>query len=372
MKLEFLKADRETWNTWMAQMPQAHLLQTWEWSRVKELSGWSAQFCVWRDHKMPPQAMALMLVRALPMPWKLTGLKVIYIPKGPVLDWNQPELRNRVLDDLAEMAKKSKAIFLKIDPDVCLGTGFPGSEDFSPNQPGEQVLLELKQRGWFYSAEQIQFKNTVEIDLRPGKEALLAQMKQKTRYNVRLATKKGVKVRVAGEQDLDRLYEIYAQTSLRDGFVIRDRDYYHSLWVKFIQAGMLTPLAAEYEDEILAGLMLFHFGEKCWYLHGMSLDEHREKMPNYLLQWEAIQKAIDLGCRKYDLWGAPDIFDETDSMWGVFRFKLGLGGQVVRTMGAWDLVARPFWFRLYSQVLPRWLDWMRRKGFARIRKNLSQ
>jgi lipid II:glycine glycyltransferase (peptidoglycan interpeptide bridge formation enzyme) len=371
MKLEILNVDQSTWNAWLADMPNAHLLQTWEWGSLKKISGWRSQFFVWRNEGEQPQAMAMVLVRALPAPWKLTGLKIMYIPKGPVLDWENTALRHQVLDDLANSAKQNKAIFLKIDPDICLGKGIPGSDQDWQDPLGAQILADLKKKGWAFSSEQIQFKNTVEIDLSPGKDLLLGQMKQKTRYNVRLALRKGISVRVASEQDLDRLYDIYAETSLRDGFVIRERDYYISLWRVFLHAGRLIPLMAEYEGDILAGLMLFHFGRKCWYIHGMSVDEHREKMPNYLLQWDAMQKAVELGCHHYDLWGAPDVFDEDDSMWGVFKFKQGLGGQVVRTIGAWDLPVRPFWYRLYAQVLPRWLDWMRKRGIARTRKEVE-
>ena len=97
----------------------------------------------------------------------------------------------------------------------------------------------------------------------------------------------------------------------------------------------------------------------------MSREAHREKMPNYLLQWEAMQRAKAAGCQFYDLWGAPDVFNESDSMWGVFRFKQGLGGQVVRTLGAWDYTPRPFWYKMYSEVIPRVLDVMRSRGKAR-------
>ena len=373
MKFESVNVERETWNAWLERFPQAHLLQTWEWSSLKKISGWSARFFVWRDENETeqPQAMAMILVRALPKPWQMAGLKVMYVPKGPILDWSNAALRHQVLDDLTREAQQSRAIFLKIDPDVSLGKGFPGSDDFWQDPLGEQVLAELQTRGWLYSEEQIQYKNTAEIDLRLEKDVLLAQMKQKTRYNVRLAARKGIIIREAQEADFPRLYEIYAGTSLRDRFVIRNREYYLSLWKLFLHSGMLIPLIAHYDEKILAGLMLFHFGSRCWYLHGMSVDEHREKMPNYLLQWEAIQRAKDLGCQRYDLWGAPDEFSEQDPMWGVFKFKQGLGGQVVRTMGAWDLPVRPIWFHLYSRVLPRWLDWMRRKGFARTREMLK-
>jgi lipid II:glycine glycyltransferase (peptidoglycan interpeptide bridge formation enzyme) len=96
----------------------------------------------------------------------------------------------------------------------------------------------------------------------------------------------------------------------------------------------------------------------------MSREAHREKMPNHLLQWEAICRLKACGCRQYDLWGAPDSFDESDSMWGVYRFKEGLGGTVVRTSGAWDLPTRPLLYKLYTQTLPRILNRMRRRGRA--------
>src|SRR5690606_17626789 len=134
------------------------------------------------------------------------------------------------------------------------------------------------------------------------------RMKQKTRYNLRLAERKGVQVRLGSVDDVDLLYSMYAQTSIRDHFVIREAGYYRSLWSSFIQAGMAEPLIAEVEGVPAAALILFRFGHKAWYLYGMSLDLHREKMPNYLLQWEAVRRSKAAGCTVYDLWGAPDEF----------------------------------------------------------------
>jgi lipid II:glycine glycyltransferase (peptidoglycan interpeptide bridge formation enzyme) len=118
----------------------------------------------------------------------------------------------------------------------------------------------------------------------------------------------------------------------------------------------------------VAGVVIFRFAGRAWYMQGMSGLAHREKMPNYLLQWEAIHRAKAAGCRIYDLWGAPDEFSEHDSMWGVYRFKEGLGGQVVRHIGAWDLPVQPLAYKIYTQTLPRLLDVMRRKGKQRTRR----
>jgi lipid II:glycine glycyltransferase (peptidoglycan interpeptide bridge formation enzyme) len=196
-------------------------------------------------------------------------------------------------------------------------------------------------------------------------------MKQKTRYNVRLAGRKGVKVRRGGMEDLPSVYDMYAATSVRDGFVIRGQDYYKAAWGNFLQAKMADLLIAEVDEEPVAGLFLYYFARKAWYLYGMSHTLHREKMPSSLLQWEAIKCAKDKGCTVYDLWGAPDVFDSSDPMWGVYRFKEGLGGQVVRHIGAWDLPIRPLYYRLYAQFMPKILNVLRMRGKSITRQDFA-
>jgi lipid II:glycine glycyltransferase (peptidoglycan interpeptide bridge formation enzyme) len=164
---------------------------------------------------------------------------------------------------------------------------------------------------------------------------------------------------------------MYAETSIRDGFVIRDQRYYHVVWEKFIRSGLAQALIAEVDHEPVAGLILFVFAKKAWYLYGMSRQAHREKMPNYLLQWEAICAAKAQGCEIYDLWGAPDEFDERDPMWGVYRFKEGLGGKVVRHIGAWDLPVRPISYKISLQILPKILAVLRQRGIDRTRQQVN-
>jgi lipid II:glycine glycyltransferase (peptidoglycan interpeptide bridge formation enzyme) len=121
----------------------------------------------------------------------------------------------------------------------------------------------------------------------------------------------------------------------------------------------------------LAAIFIFMFGDRAYYLYGMSRDEHRELMPAYLLQWEAIRRAKEAGCTVYDLWGAPEEFNEMDDLWGVYRFKEGLGGRVVRTLGAWDYAPNSLWYGLYAKVMPKVLDVMRFRGRARTREALG-
>lgn len=358
--------DPKDWNNLIASFPGAHILQTWEWGQAKAHYGWMPSTRIWRDSQGQIRAAALILerdfsLRGLRFPWK-----VMYIPKGPLLlDWTDRSLRKQVLDDLGRLGWQRGAIFVKIDPDVRLGSGVPGTGEAIEDPVGQEVFSDLKRAGWRFSPEQVQFRNTVLIDLKAEPEALLAGMKQKIRYNIRLAERKGVFVRSGTEADLGLLYRMYAETSARDGFVIREEAYYRLVWETFMRAGVAEPLVAEVVGEPVAALIVFRFAGKAWYLYGMSRQAHRDKMPNHLLQWEAMLRARAAGCTIYDLWGAPDTFDGSDPLWGVYRFKEGFGGQVVRHIGAWDLPIRPFVFRLYNEVMPRVLAWMRRRGLAR-------
>ncbi len=207
--------------------------------------------------------------------------------------------------------------------------------------------------------------------MQEDEEALLARMKAKTRYNIRLAERRGVTVRVGGVEDIDLLYRMYAHTSVRDDFLIRSKDYYTLVWRTFFEAGLAEPLIAEVEGEPVGAVVIFTFGKQSWYIYGMSLDEHREKMFTYRLQWEAMLRAKVKGCTLYDLWGAPDEFDESDPMWGVYRFKDGFGGTVLRTLGAWDYPVRPFIYWLYNRILPKILNWMRRRGKSETKQGLD-
>jgi lipid II:glycine glycyltransferase (peptidoglycan interpeptide bridge formation enzyme) len=361
-------AGEPSWNELVAGLPGAHLLQTREWGLVKTVNGWSPETWAWRDEHGGVVAATLTLQRRLSNRSLLKNWSVLYAPKGPLLSWSDIALRRQALGDLANLARRKGAIFVKIDPDVVVGTGSPGDLEFRDAEVGAGVLQDLQATGWRFSPQQVQFRNTVQIDLSPDLDQLLAKMKQKTRYNIRLAERKGVTVRVANLTDMSMLYQMYVETAARDNFVIRDRAYYQSLWSTMMEAGLAEPLIAEVEGEPVAGVVIFRFARTAWYMQGMSRPAHREKMPNYLLQWQAIQRAKASGCAVYDLWGAPDEFTESDPLWGVYRFKEGLGGQVVRHIGAWDLPVRPTSYQLYTRILPQLLELMRRRGKARTRR----
>jgi len=343
-------ADPREWNDALLRLPNPHILQAWEWGAFKERQGWQAIHYLWETGDAPRAAALALLRRPDRLP-----LGVMYVPKGPILPWDDASLFQNVLADLETAACHAGAVFLKIDPDV------------EETPEGETVTTILGARGWQPSAEQVQFRNTLLLDLTLPPDDLLARMKPKWRYNIRLAQRKGVTVRPGTVEDLPLLYRMYQETSVRDRFVIRPEEYYRDAWGSFIEAGLAQPLIAEIGDEPVAMVILFRFGRRAWYMYGASRSVYREYMPNHLLQWEAIRWAQAQGCTVYDLWGAPERPDESDPMWGVYRFKAGFGARPVRYIGAWDFPVHRTLYNLYTVLTPRVLALMRWRYWRRIR-----
>ena len=350
------------WNENLSCLPEPHLLQTEEWAFIKTQYGWRNIQKSWVDVNGKTVAMANILFKNIKFGPLRFKYNLMYIPRGPILDWTNKDLRQRVLKDIILIAKENKSFLLKIDPEVIIGKGVPETNNDIPYANGINVLNELKNQGWHYSQDQIQFKNTVWLDIVPSEDELLANMKQKTRYNIRLSRKKGVTILEGKPSDFGMLANMYAQTAIRDKFTIRSEKYYLKVWTHFYTQGKLTPLIAYFENKPIAALMLFHFAGKSWYIHGMSRSIHRNKMASYLLQWEAIKVAKNKGCDRYDLWGAPFTLNESDPMWGVYRFKQGFSGETIRTIGAWDFPINHLLHFLYIKVMPSVLNLMRKIG----------
>jgi len=351
--------NQEQWNAALAHLPAAHVLQTWEWGAFKSRYGWQPARYLWLEDDRPCAAASVLSRRMSRWP-----SAVMYVPRGPVLDYEKPALLDQVLAHLEAIARQGRALFVKIDPAVRAGT-----------TEGKAVVETLRRRGWCGSREQIQFRNTILLDLTRSPDELLAAMKSKWRYNTRLAVRKGVTVRLGTSADLPLLYQMYAETAVRDGFVVRPEEYYRDAWSAFIEAGLAQPLIAEVEGEPVAMVLIFLFPSallragpsallragagQAWYMYGASRAVHRDKMPNHLLQWEAVHWAREQGCVVYDMWGAPDVLDESDPLWGVYRFKQGFGGEFVNHIGAWDFPVSRTGYRLYTLVMPRVLAAMR-------------
>ena len=347
--------DPSTWRATLEQLPNPHLLQSWEWGQLKEQTDWHAERYIVEQKRKP--------VAAFQFLWRqLSGsmpVRVAYVPKGPVVDWRDEKVVGATLEHIEQLAQRRGCIFVKIDPDV--------RED---RTEGPRVLHTLHRREWCFSPEQIQFKNTAYTDLSGGEEAVLAAMKSKWRYNIRLAGRRGLSVRNCGMGELSTFYDLYAETGARDGFLIRPFDYYEPIWRSYLNAQQDEPnpaggalLLAEHADDHLpvAGLFLMRYGDRSWYFYGASSERHRRDMPNYLLQFEAMRWAMEQGCTCYDWWGAPtDLEDEEDSMQGVWRFKQGFGAEFAPHIGAWDFPIKDTLYATYTRAIPAALGVMRR------------
>lgn len=347
--------NRDQWHDLLRPLPHAHILQTWDWGELKRrTTGWTPErFAYQRDGQTV--AAAQVLTR------RVGPLRVLYVPRGPALDYADADILAAVLDHLQGLARRRFAIWLKIDPELPAASGVPGEDDDTPQPTGQATLQTLQGRGWRQGNE-VQFRNTVTVDLTPPADDILMAMRGSTRRKVRTAYKKDVTIRAGTLADIPALYELTRITGERDDFLTRPLDYYRDAWGTFMEAGMAHALLAEYEGLPLAHVVLLHFGQTCWYTYGASSNEERQRMPNYALQWEAMQWAQAQGYTTYDFRGAPEVFDESDRMWGVWEFKRGFGGTVQRFIGAWDYAPYPALYWAYERLMPRVLALMRRRG----------
>jgi lipid II:glycine glycyltransferase (peptidoglycan interpeptide bridge formation enzyme) len=249
------------------------------------------------------------------------------------------------LTEVDQVCRKKRAVFLKIEPD---------------SWKTEDAPITNYQLPITISPHNIQPPRTIIVSLDGTEDEILGRMKQKCRYNVRLAEKKEVTVR--SWDDLDGFHRLMEVTGGRDGFGVHSLAYYCRAYELFYPAGLADILVAEYAGRPLAALMVFALGERAYYLYGASTDEQRNRMPTYLLQWRAMQWARQRGCTEYDLWGVPDADEATlesqfetrsDGLWGVYRFKRGFGGQVRRAAQALDRVYLPPLYWAYLKFMAK-------------------
>jgi lipid II:glycine glycyltransferase (peptidoglycan interpeptide bridge formation enzyme) len=330
----------EQWNDFVASQPHSHILQTFAWGELKSRFGWSADRIA-VAHTDRIAAGALVLFRSLPL--RLGTLA--YIPKGPLLNFEDDDTTSELLQGLDRLLKRRRSILLKIEPD----------------RPDEAAFIDqLAKLGFRPSPQTIQPPRTLVIDVARSDAEILAAMHQKTRYNIRLAAKKDVIVREAQASDLPAFNALMQTTGERDGFAVHAADYYEAAFDLFVPAGQAKLFVATYQAQIIAGIFVFVQGDRAWYFYGASGEAERQRMPNYALQWAGIQWARSLGCKVYDLWGVPDEDEATleahylerhDDLWGVYRFKRGFGGKSIRFAGAFDRVYDPLLYRAYELYL---------------------
>jgi peptidoglycan pentaglycine glycine transferase (the first glycine) len=333
---------RNEWDQFVLNV-EGHLLQSWAWGEFKARFGWEVErLAVWDEGGEQLKGAAQILIRSLPLG------SLAYVPKGPVAEPGDVQTWTRLLQMLHDFGQERGVTFLKIEPD------WEGDHPLSP------LFIE---EGFRASDRAIQPATTIVVSLEGEEDQILAQMKSKTRYNVRLAERKGVTVREGDEEDVSWFYELMEETRDRDAFGIHEEEYYLEAWQAFAPEGHARLFLAYYDDEPLGGLMVFAFGSRAYYLYGASSDRHRNLMPNHLLQWRAMLWARERGCTSYDLWGIPDEAGEGDEdmeevlkrggLWGVYRFKRGFGGRVVRHSLSYNYVYSRLLYWLGMRVYPR-------------------
>ena len=331
----------EQWDRFVQASAGAHVLQTGPWGHLKTHFGWDAQR-IGLVEGGGLAAGALVLYRRL-----VGGLaRLAYVPRGPVVDWADRRLTSALLAALAQQARARGAMVLTVEPDLLDGADsreLLASLDLVPSPLGS-----------------VQPQRTIVVDIGGDEENILAAMKSKTRYNIRLANRKGVTVRPGTEADLPAFSRLMTETAARDSFGVHLAQYYERAFQLFSPRGWVGLVLAEVGEEPVAAPMAFALGPRAWYFYGASSNAHREKMPNYLLQWEAIRWARSRGCVEYDMWGVPDeeledleagFTSRSDGLWGVYRFKRGFGGRLVRSVGAWDLPLRTISYRSYTAAV---------------------
>ena len=306
--------------------PKGNFAQSFLWGKQKPMWRWQAVAVRGTDGKI--RGTLALMTRPVPV----IGRTLMYGCRGPVCDLDDRETLSQLIEGARALARENRAYVIKIDPDVpSSNTQFAG------------LLHELgfrgKEGGKNFEAIQPRYVFRLNVEGKTEDE-LLAGFHQKWRYNIRLAERRGVTVRICGKEMVPAFSELMLTTGVRDGFVTRKPAYFEAmldnlgghcrLYMAFDPAG--TPIA---------GTLAIHYGDKVWYLYGASSNEHRNLMPNYLLQWRMIQWAVETGCRVYDFRGVSGDVSEDNPLYGLYRFKQGFGGEFTEFIGELDLVLSP-------------------------------
>ena len=306
--------------------PKGNFAQSYLWGKQKPMWQWDAIAVRGEDGAI--RGSLAVMTRKVPG----IGRTLMYGCRGPVCDLDDRETFSQLLDGAKALAKKYKSYVIKIDPDVpSSNTAFSSmlqSFGFRAKEGGENF-------------EEIQPRYVFRLNVE-GKteEELLANFHQKWRYNIRLAERKGVTVRVCGKEMVPAFSDLMLTTGVRDGFVTRKPEYFAAMLDNLGEHARLY-MAFDPNDTPIAGTLAIHYGDKVWYLYGASSNEHRNLMPNYLLQWRMMQWAVETNCRIYDFRGVSGDVSEDNPLYGLFRFKQGFGGDFTEFVGEMDLVLSP-------------------------------
>ncbi|MCK4919289.1 MAG: peptidoglycan bridge formation glycyltransferase FemA/FemB family protein [Candidatus Pacebacteria bacterium] len=348
--IEIGENQKEDWNKFIAFNNSESFLQSWQWGEFQKVIGRKI-FRIGVKDEDKLVAVALLVKHNLPF-----GKSYLYCPRGPVINITIVNSQiSSVYDflfvEIKKIVRKEKSIFLRIDPPI---------EKNNESGTVNQKYIKKFQK----SFSEIQPKDTLILNLEKSEEELLKEMKQKTRYNIRLAKKRGVQIRsyksgVTNQEEFQEKFEFFweltKETSERNKIVSHNKDYYQKM-LENLNCENETSLSAklylaEYEEKIIAVNIVLCFGDLTIYLHGASSNEYRNLMAPYLLQWKQIQDAKNAGYKKYDFWGIT-IDGEKETWRGITKFKKGFRGEEKSYIGAYDLAIDKFGYNIY-QVLKK-------------------
>ena len=308
--------------------------QSLEWAKVKE-DNWKPEVILAEDKDNKIIGSLCVWVRKMP----IFG-NIMYASRGPVCDIHDKEVLKQLTDGAKELAKKHKAIVLRIEPDVL-------KEDQEFREIVSSLGYKIKDDAKDFKDE-IQPRFVFRLDIKDKTEdEIFAGFHQKTRYNVRLATRKGVTVKEGTREDLKKFHEIMVETGKRDDFIIRPLSYFEKMYDCMAPEHMKL-LMAYYEDEPISGVIPIFYGNKTWYLYGASSNKHRNLMPNYLLQWEMIKMALERKDEVYDFRGVSGVVDKNHPQYGLYRFKKGFGATFTEFIGEIYIPYKPLKYKLYK------------------------
>ncbi|MDP3998735.1 MAG: peptidoglycan bridge formation glycyltransferase FemA/FemB family protein [bacterium] len=313
----------------------AHVLQSWEWGQFREKTGVKViRPGLFNSSTGSKQAKLIEAYQLTIHPIPHTPYTIGYLPRGP-----QPD--PKMFEVLEDIGRKEKTIFFKLEPNITTDQG-----------------LKTKDQRLVLSPRPLFTRYTFQIDLRRSEDELMAQMKEKTRYNVRLAQKAGVVIK---EDNSPEAFETYLrltrETTQRQKFYAHDEGYHRLMWETLQPAGIAHLLIASYHAPqvtsyvTLVAWILFTFNNVLYYPYGASSREHREIMASNSMMWEAIKFGKKSGCRTFDLWGAlgPNP-NPKDPWYGFHRFKEGYGGKPVEFVGTYDFVLNRPLYKIYNIV----------------------
>ena len=327
--MEFLNINNPTaveeYEAFVQNHPKGHFCQSVMWAKLK--TEWKFEAVIVRDAEGEICGTMGILVRKVPV----FPTAIMYAPRGPVCDVHNKAVMEQLVAGAKEIADKHNAYVLRMDTDV-------KSDDTEFAALCQELGFTLPQQSKNFEGIQPRYVFRLYPEGR-NEEELMASFHSKTRYNIRVAIKKGVEVKLADESAVDDFHRIMLETGLRDNFVIRTPQYFKRLLQ--VMGDHARLYMAYLDGRPIAGTIAITYGDKVWYLYGASSNADRNAMPNYLLQMEMIKWAIERNARVYDFRGVSGDISEDNPLYGLYRFKKGFNGEFTEFIGEMSIVYRP-------------------------------